>query len=343
MPIGQGRAGATALALLIMACGGGGDTATGPSSGHDATRGTSVVFSFTGLRALDSATEGSYGAWWADGSGQLHALGAVADPSTITLPLAAPLGEGTQLWVTVQRPGDSGTSPSAQTLLLGTLHNGHADLSIVGAVTQAPLTLREHPGQFTMFTPSDNGVNGYPSNEDSGVWLFNMQPRETEQNDMWVRLTQLAPGWTYEGWMVRDMGLPGAIWLSYGKFLPDYTGTVNSRDDTGWGPFSGVVDFRIDGEEEFPGDDWISNPLNYPFPKELTLPLELREQTPSGASRWTHVITIEPAWNRGEPIGSERPFLIRPYRDPFGMGDPGVARTITFHPDGVPSGAADVR
>jgi hypothetical protein len=194
-----------------------------------------------------------------------------------------------------------------------------------------------------MFTPSDNGAHGYPSHEESGVWLFNMQPRETEQGDMWVRLTQLSPGWVYEGWMVRVMDQPGAVWLSYGKFLPDYTGAINSRDDTGWGAFSGVVNFRTDGEEEFPGDDWIANPLNYELPGGLALPLDLREKTAVGAPRWTHVITIEPARDRGEAIGAERPFVVRPYSDAFGDLGPGIPRTITFRVSGVPSAVAQLR
>jgi hypothetical protein len=91
---------------------------------------------------------------------------------------------------------------------------------------------------------------------------------------------------------------------SYGKFLPDQTGTVNRRDDTGWGPFSGVTNYLTAGEEEFPGDDWISNPLGLPIPSGLALPLNLREKNASGTWRWTHVITIEPTSDRGEGVGS---------------------------------------
>jgi hypothetical protein len=138
--------------------------------------------------------------------------------------------------------------------------------------------------------------------------------------------------------MVRDIDTPSAIWLSYGKFLPDATGAVNSRDDTGWGPFSGVTNFLTAGEEEFPGDDWISNPLGFPLPAGLTLPLDLREKNPGGTWRWTHVITVEPTSDRGEGVRNEKPFTIRPYRDPFGDGAPGSPRTITFRPDGLPSG-----
>jgi hypothetical protein len=175
------------------------------------------------------------------------------------------------------------------------------------------------------------------------VWLFNVRPRETPQNDMWVRMTQLTPGWTYEGWVVRDLGTPNEIWLSYGKFLPDATGALSAKDDTGWGPFSGVIDFRTAGVEDFPGDDWISNPLGYPFPPALTLPLNLRETDASGRLRWTHVITVEPSTNRGEAVGSERPFFIRPYSDPVGDGGPGVPRVITYRSAGVPGGVVEVR
>lgn len=319
------------LLVVLIACGGGDVVAPGGGAA------TSLTFTFTGLQPLDPATEGTYEAWTRDAGGQFHSLGSFEYAQSVTLPLSESVGDGAELWITVQRPGDGDAVPSAQTLLRGTLHGRDADLGVVGAVTQGSLPLKPRPGQFTMFSPSDNALDGYPSHEESGVWLFNMRPELTEQNDMWVRLTQLSPGWTYEGWMVRDIGTRSAIWLSYGKFVPDYTGTVNTRDDTGWGPFSGVADFRTDGEEEFPGDDWISNPLSFPFPNGLTLPLDLREMDSTGALRWTHVISIEPAWNKGEPIGSERPFLVRPYQDLFGSGAPGAARAITFRPEGVPS------
>ena len=99
-------------------------------------------------------------------------------------------------------------------------------LGVVSALTVGSASMRERPGQFTMFSPSDNGLYGYPSHEESGIWLFNMAPRATEQRDMWVRLTPLREGWIYEGWMVRDIDTPQSIWLSYGKFLPDAVRTA---------------------------------------------------------------------------------------------------------------------
>ena len=330
---------ATTVAALAIACGGDAPSPTTPTGATP-----TVSLSLTNVPALDPLREGGYAAWVVEPGGAPRLLGRFDAAATVTLQASSQISDGAELRITVQPPTDTAArSPSAQMLLRGVLHGRVANLSVVGAVTQSGLSLRARPGQFTMFSPSDNALHGYPSDEESGVWLFNMSPRATDQGDMWVRLSQLDPGWTYEGWMVRDISQPNAIWLSYGKFTPDYTGAVNSRDDTGWGPFSGVLNFRTLGEEEFPGDDWIANPLNLPFPTDLTLPLNLREKNSAGQERWTHVITIEPATNRGESIGSERPFILRPYRDVFGQGAPGVARTITFRPEGVPSGRAELR
>lgn len=324
--------GSAVLAVLLAAC------ASGPTS--SAGPGTELVLSFQGLPLLDPATEGRYEVWLVVSGGQRRSAGVFSPGGAVVLPMSAP---AMAIEITVEPPADDDPGPSAQTLLRGEMVRGRADLVVAGALTQGRLPLTQVPGQFTMFTPSDNKESGYPSHEESGTWLFNMAPHDTPQDDMWVRLAQLRTGWVYEGWMVRDYGTPQAVWLSYGKFLPDQTGAVNQRDDTGWGPFSGVLDFQTAGAEEFPGDDWIANPLGFPIPGTLSLPLDLREKDPTGGFRWTHVITIEPAWNRGEAITSERPFGIRPYRDPFGDGPPGGPRTITFHQDGVPRGTATVR
>ncbi|GAC1517495.1 MAG: hypothetical protein NVS1B4_17950 [Gemmatimonadaceae bacterium] len=332
------RAAVVAAATLSLACGG---SATDPSS--PAPSGSMVVFALANLPPLDATRDGAYEAWLVDGAGAARSIGRFVPPPDghVTLPAATAGAVGVQ--VTLERPGPAARTPSSQVLLRGRFQGRSASLSLDGAVTRGGLPLRPRPGQFTMFTPSNNAAKGYPSDEEAGIWLFNMAPRLTEQNDMWVRLTPLQPGWIYEGWMVRDYGAPQAVWLSYGKFLPDAGGAVNTRDDTGWGPFSGVLDFRTAGEEEFPGDDWISNPLGLPIPGNLTLPLNLTEKTLAGGSRWTHVITVEPVWKLGEPLTTERPFVIRAYRDPFGDGGPGVPRTITYRADGVPGGTAEVR
>jgi hypothetical protein len=323
-------------AAVLVACGGGGSDPAGPIG--SAT--PQVVLSVT-LPRVDTAAEGRYEAWVVDAAGAHRSLGRFAAGGTLQLtsPIAAP----TAVEVTLEPPSDADATPSAQVLLRGTVHGSRAELDYPGALTQNDLPLKAAPGQFTMFSPSDNDSLGYPSHEQAGVWLFNMAPSQTAQRDYYVRLTPLQPGWTYEGWMVRDLGEPNAIWLSYGKFVPDWTGAVNQPDDTGWGPFSGVLDFRRARLEDFPGDDWISNPLHLPWRSELPLPLDLREKDSQGHLRWSHVITIEPSTDRGEPITTERPFFLRPYADPFGDLGPGVARTITAHLETLPRGTAEVR
>jgi hypothetical protein len=319
----------------LLACGdGGGSEPIGPA-------GTVLQLSLHAVSRLDPA-DGAYRVWLKDASGVAHDAGAI-DVGGSSPQFTSPVPDAVAVEITVEPPQQRATGAARQLFLRGAFRNRVAELSVVGALTRSTLLLRERPGQFTMFTPSNNHVGGYPSEEESGIWLFNMAPRETEQNDMWVRLTPLATGWTYEGWMVRDIGTPAAIWLSYGKFLPDASGAVNRRDDTGWGPFSGVVDFLTAGEEEFPGDDWISNPLAYSWPAGLSLPLDLREQRADGSLRWTHVITIEPAADRGEPIGSERPFPLMLYHDSFGDAGPGMPRTITFDATRVPAGTVRAR
>lgn len=328
---------AAALLLAVVGCGGS-DTPTGTPIGAGAT----LVMTVSGLNALDPAVDGRYEAWVVNRGGAASSLGTVDPRAGTSFTFTNPAADAASVLVTYEPRGDTDPAPSSHRLLAGRFQSGRATLSVVGAITLNDTPLREKPGQFTMFSPSDNATHGYPSFEESGVWLFNMAPRETAQGDMWVRLAQLEPGWVYEGWMVRDIDTPGAVWLSYGKFLPDASGTVNTRDDTGWGEFSGVTDF-LKNEEEFPGDDWISNPLGYPVPGGLTLPLNLREKTPTGASRWTHLITVEPSSDRGEPVTTPRPFTVRPYRDPFGDGGPGIPRSITFRAEGVPRGEVVLR
>lgn len=276
-----------------------------------------------------------------DAAGRAHSAGRFVAPSG-EIHLESPTDGVRAFEITVEPTGDTDDQPSATRLLRGEFTRGRAELSVVNGVSHGG-PLAATPGTFTMFTPSDNHTAPYPSHEEAGVWLFNVRPRETSQNDMWVRLTPLHAGWTYEGWMVRDLGSVSEIWLSYGKFLPDATGAVSQKDDTGWGPFSGVVNFRTESVENFPGDDWISNSLGYPFPAQLTLPLNFREKDAAGQLRWTHMITVEPASDRGEAIGSERPFILRPYRDSFGDQGAGVPRNITYRPDGVPRGLVEVR
>jgi hypothetical protein len=335
LPLGGRAILLLSIAAALLGCGGeGAADLVGPG-------GASTVTIVLSLGPLDVARDGRYEIWAVDDAGVRRSLGRMDAGGSFTVGLTA--GMPASVEVSLEPPGDVDANPSAQLLLRGVVRSGHADLTYMGAVTQSDLPARTAPGQFTMFSPSDNDTAGYPSHEESGIWLFNMAPGETAQRDYYVRMTQLQPGWTYEGWMVRDIGQASAIWLSYGKFVPDWTGALNQPDDTGWGPFSGVLDFRRARLEDFPGDDWISNPLQLPWRAGLPLPLNLREKDDAGHLRWTHVVSIEPSTDRGEPVTTERPFFMRPYVDPFGDLGPGVARTITFHGESMPRGTAEVR
>ena len=339
------RAFRAALALtgaaLLGACAGDAGAPLGPA-------GSTLDLRLSGLRPLDPAREGSYEGWVVDAGGRAHSAGRFQLSATGAVRLTTPVGDGREVLVTVEPPGDADDQPSAQVLLRGEVRGRRADLRLEGAVTAAGLALRADPGQYTVFTPSDNHEYGYPSNEYAGVWLLNSTV-VSKGIDQWVRLTPLKPGWVYEGWMVRDLGLPGEIWMSYGKFVPSSDGAVNRRDHNGWGPFSGVDDYVTAGAEDFPGDDWVSNPFGFPVPGQIALPVDFRERDATGRFRWWHVLTIEPAWNADpeEPVSSERPFLLQPYRDRFlrvydDNRDIGRGRPITLHVDGLPAGVVEV-
>jgi hypothetical protein len=328
---------ALSAVVFLTACGGG----AGGSAGPTTPPGPGQLVLATSLPTLDATREGHYEAWVADASGSYRSVGRFGAGGTLTV--ANPVAGVVEVEVTLEPPGDLHARPSEQVLLRGRVQGNQAVLRYEGAITQGSLPLREAPGQFTMFTPSDNDIHGYPSNEEAGIWLFNMAPAQTAQKDYYVRVTPLERGWTYEGWMVRDISQASAIWLSYGKFVPDWTGALNQPDDTGWGPFSGVIDFRTARTEDFPGDDWLSNPLHLPWRAELPLPLNLVEKDAQGRLRWTHVITIEPATDRGEPLTTERPFFMRPYTDPFGDLPPGAPRAITFHAETLPRGTVTLQ
>jgi hypothetical protein len=154
--------------------------------------GTTLVLTTIALPALGPAREGHYEAWVIDGAGRAFSAGTFEPTGEVVL--VSPVGDVRNFEVTVEPPGDSDALRSPLRLLRGVFRFGSAELAIAGAVTQGDLPLRETPGTFTMFSPSDNSWAGYPSHEESGVWLFNVRPRETPQNDAWVRLTQLQPG-----------------------------------------------------------------------------------------------------------------------------------------------------
>jgi hypothetical protein len=323
---------ATIATLPVFAgCGAAEPTAIGAGSHLDVT--------FHGLRPLDAATEGSYEAWLTDETGTVTSAGRFVLPvsdatgaSSVRLTVAS--GGVTRLAVTVEPPGDNDVVPSRSELMAGSFSHGAAALSILGSVTDGR-PLETDPGHHSLFTSSNNVELGYPSFENSGLWLFSISVLVNKHGTREVKVTPLQRGWTYEGWIVRKPGTPDEVWLPYGKFVPDQLGLLTSRDNEGSGVFSGDADYVNGGVEDVPGGEWtttrVSNQLGLSVPGGLTLPLALDavDSTTSEAV-WYHVISIEPIADEDEPMLTDRPFLLRPYRNPIGAGGPGVPRLIVY-------------
>lgn len=320
-----------AAAALLLACGEGPTPPGAPAE---------LRLTVENLPSPEAAQGGEYEAWAIAADGSVHSAGRF-DPGSGQASLTSPLAEPEFVMITWEPPGDGDDRPSQQKLIGGRVVDGTADLGINRYLT-AGVPLVEEPGTHVLFTPSDNAELGYPSNEDAGIWVFNIKG-DTASGEFYLRYSNLSRGWQYEGWMVRDHGTEDACWLSYGKFEPDANGRLTNRDDTGLGPYSGKLDYERAMPEEivFPGDDWVANPLGLPKPCGLDLPLDLNGEPALGIeSRWTHVVTVEPATEEDEPHLEREPFFLRPYRNPIGEGPADEPRTVEFYPESLPRGTA---
>jgi len=335
-------------ALAIGACS---DSPTRPAQLQPAA----LELTIQSFARLDAGADGTYEAWVVDADDVVRSAGrfSVAGGAEEIVTLESPIGDPAHVMITIEPPGDTDPAPSLRRLAGGRVAGGRAVLEYNGYLTPG-VPLEDVPGTHVLFTPSNNGEMGYPSTEDAGIWIFNIDG-DSADGSFFITLTPLTEGWTYEGWVVRDWGQPNAVWLSYGKFRPDARRKVNSRDNSGLGPYSGQIDYRFAMTQEIymPGDDWVSNPHGYPLPADVTLPLDLNGCIPTvsdcsqpgqkaGLSRWTHVITIEPREDENESPWMARPSPIRPYRNAIGEANWFTARTIGFFPDVLPRASARI-
>jgi hypothetical protein len=309
------------VVLGLAACG---DEVTGPAEGE------TLEVAFDGLARIPAA-QGTFTVWVHDGVDTV-AVGTLAsgtdaqalDPFTFTLPFAGARG----VFVSVEPPVDPSPGPSASVVLKGDFDGRSATLVGEGALTDGR-PLQPDPGAHSLFTTSNNS-EGYPSAENAGLWLFTLTPSRNVHGTREVKVTPLQPGWTYEGWLVWQ-GTP-KVWISYGKFRPDETSLLTSRDDTGTGPFAGPEDFRNAGVEDVPGEEWttdvVARELGIELPGDFDLPLEVDAVDDAGNALWHHVISIEPAFDLVEGPVEGTPFVVRPYENAIGAGGPGVPRTI---------------
>lgn len=332
-----------AMTLAVAGCGGG-EGGLGPDVGA-----TPLTLSLQNLATLGAA-QGSYEAWVVDQQGTTHSLGRFAHDGgqSRTLSLTSPVSNPVEILVSWEPPGDEDTELAGHPFIGGKVGGVVTELNYLGYLTTG-LPFLESPGTHVLFTPSDNSELGYPSNEDGGIWLFELGG-DTIDAGFWLDFRNADLGWIYEGWMVFDYGLPSQVWLSYGKFNSDLDKKARTRDDSGLGPFSGQLNYleALPHEIVMPGDDWIANPHGYPVPGNLPLPLDLNgcpsmncpETLWHGPSRFTHVITMEPDSDVGEEPWLAEPFFIEVYKNPVGEGDPAVKRVLELQEDGLPRGVA---
>lgn len=325
---------------LSLACGG--DSALAPDAGESV-----LALSLTNLAPLSS---GHYEAWIVDQAGTARSAGRFSVPSRATteVALTSPVSNPREIYVTWEPADDVDPGPSGHAFIGASVSGSTTELTYISYLTPG-LPFVEAPGTHVLFTPSDNLETGYPSNEDAGIWLFELG-EETVDAGFWLDFMPADVGWIYEGWMVFDYETAGAVWFSYGKFQSDSDKKANTRDDTGLGPFSGQLNYREALPEEIvmPGDDWINNPHGVPVPGDLPLPLDLNG-CPSlncpvelwhGPSRFTHVITMEPDSDVGEDPWLAEPFFVEVYRNAVGEGHPAVKRILEYQGDGLPRGTA---
>lgn len=306
--------------------------------------GSRMQLTITGLPPLDP-TEGTYALWIYDANGHATSAGALdlaaaASGGSVSIPFDLPVANPSRVAITVEQPGDTDEQPSASELLSGTFDGRSAHLSIEGSVTDGR-PLERHPGHHSLFTTSNNVELGYPSYENAGLWLFSVSVEVNEHKTREVKLTPLRRGWTYEGWIVYRQGTPEEQWIPYGKFRPDLDGLLTSRDNTGSGVFSGDADYVNAGVEDVPGNEWtttrIADELGLHMPGNFQLPLALDAvDSATGEAVWHNVITIEPEFDFDEPLLTDRPFTLRPYRNAVGAGGPGLPREILYQ-DNDPS------
>lgn len=311
------------LPLVVLPFAACGDDPAGPALGDE------LVLTLDGIGAVP-ADMGALHVWTYQGGDTVHAgvLPAGDGGDIPSFAFASPQDRPQGVLVSLESSAAAPAIPGPSRVVRGDFRGAAAELSLEGVITDGR-PLQERPGAHSLFTTSNNS-EGYPSAENAGLWLFTLTPLANDHETREVKVTPLQAGWTYEGWIVKNV--TPEIWISYGKFRPDEFSLLTSRDDSGSGPFAGTEDFRNAGVEDVPGEEWtsteIADQLGISLPAGLTVPLELDEVDGEGNAVWRHVISIEPARDLVEGPLEGRPFTIRPYTNDIGPDGPGVPRTI---------------
>lgn len=282
-----------------------------------------VAATFTNLATLDPATEGTYEGWVVDGSGTPHSTGTFEVVGGATYTFDLPIANPTMFVLTVEPPNDNDPLPSDQKLLGGMFTGSSAALTTLGFVSSsANADFTTSPGTHVLLTPT----TGTSADDDAGIWLL-VPPSPGGAPAAAVSLPPLQSGWVYEGWVVFQPGTANQTAVSYGKYSPQSDGTLIDRDSDAAGPLSGAPGDPVAGPP-FPGGDFVASNGNA-VPGGLAVPFDFNgDDVIIGDSEWMHVISIEPAFDVGEPSLSAVPFQLKPFGNPFGDGGPTDPRTI---------------
>jgi hypothetical protein len=298
--------------VVVSACG---DDVTEPQA-------VEVSVTFTNLATLDAATEGTYEGWVIDAQGVPHSTGTFTLSADGQHVFESPIQDPQMFVLTVEPPGDSDETPSDQKILGGSIGGG--TLSALGFVSvNAAADFSTSPGTHVLLTPT----NGSDTNEDAGIWLLNPPAPGGSPTAGVTGLAELNAGWIYEGWLVYLAGTAQQVAISYGKYRSQSDGTLSGRDSDAGGPLSGAPGDLMAGPP-FPGGDFIADNGNV-VPGGLTVPFDFNgDDAVTGDSEWMHVISIEPAFDEGEPSLTAVPFQLKPFGNPMGDGGPTDSRTI---------------
>lgn len=330
---------ALVAAAAVVAC----DSTDDPATPSD----VSVSVAIQGLPALDTTAAGPFELWLVGADGTVASAARFSGGTAGAITGTVAVDEPVAVMVTLEPlPDSTPGAPSELRLLGGSVVDGQAVLDVVGYLTPN-LPFETAPGSHVLGTFGD-GSSTSPA--DAGLWLHNPGTlADTLDGSYFLDLTPLTAGWSYEGWVVADMGLAAEVWISYGKFGPDDRRQLSMRDDTGLGPFSGALDYEraLPFLAIVPGDDWLANPLAAPVPGGLPLPLDLNgcegatcADAWRGPSRFTHVVTIEPYNDRWEDAWAAQPFFLRPYSNPIGEAPASEGRALGFSSATFPTGSA---
>ena len=181
----------------------------------------------------------------------------------------ATLAQAERFVLTIEPEPDDSPDPAASHVLAGPFEDGVADLTIADPAALA-LDLSGAAGSYILETPTTSAV---AEDYAQGIWFLDLSEGAPAAS---LVLPELAPGWTWEGWVVTADG-------------PVSTGTFDSasgEDSDGPGAGAGP-----DGFPPFPGQDFISPALDV------------------GAAAAV-VISVEPV-----PDDSPAPFAIKPFVD----------------------------